>query len=98
MAADEKIDSQYEDALERFRRDLDQHHPMYVDGQEVRSDEGEFLHKSPIDTSIVVGHFEKGSRKHARLAIEAARRAFATWNGTHWPERVRIIRGRKDAA
>jgi 1-pyrroline-5-carboxylate dehydrogenase len=78
--ADGRLDRQYESALERLRHDLDEHYPMYIDGEEVRSDDGKFEHRSPIDTSIVVGHFQKGTRKHARLAIEAAKRSLKTWN------------------
>ena len=96
LLADEKMDSQYEVALERFRRDLDEYYPMYIDGKEVRSDEGEFEHRSPIDTSIVVGHFQKGTRKHARLAIEAAKGSLETWSSMPWQERVRVMRQAAD--
>jgi 1-pyrroline-5-carboxylate dehydrogenase len=96
MSADEKMDSQYEAALEHFRQGLGQSYPMYIDGQEVHSDNGEFMHRSPIDTSIVVGHFQNGTRNHARLAIEAAKRSFPSWSGTRWQERVRIVRRAAD--
>ena len=91
MSADEKVDSQYEAALEHFRQGLDQFYPMYIDGQEVRSDDGEFVHRSPIDTSIIVGHFQKGTRNHASLAIEVAKRSFPSWSSTRWQERIRIV-------
>jgi len=92
LFADERMDSQYESALERLRHDLDEYYPMYIDDEEVRSEHGEFEHRSPIDTSIVVGHFQKGTRKHARLAIEAAKRSLKTWNSMPWQERVRVMR------
>jgi 1-pyrroline-5-carboxylate dehydrogenase len=96
LLADEKLDSEYEAALEHFRRDLDEYYPMFIDGEEIHSDGGEFEHRSPIDTSIVVGHFQKGTRRHARLAIEAAKRSLETWSGTPWQERVRIMRRAAD--
>jgi len=96
LSADERIDSQYEAALERFRQDLDEYYPMYIDGEEVRSDDGEFEHRSPIDTSIVVGHFQKGTGEHARLAIEAAKSSLETWSNMPWQERVRIMRRAAD--
>jgi 1-pyrroline-5-carboxylate dehydrogenase len=96
LLSDEKIDPQYEAALERSRHDLDEHYPMYIDDEEVRSDDGEFEHRSPIDTSIVVGHFQKGTRKHTRLAIEAAKRSIETWSNTPWQERVRVMRRAAD--
>ena len=94
--SDEKIDPEYEAALERFRHDLDEYYPMYIDGEEVRSDDGEFEHRSPIDTSIIVGHFQKGTRKHARLAIEAAKKSIGTWGNMPWQERVRVMRRAAD--
>jgi 1-pyrroline-5-carboxylate dehydrogenase len=69
---------------------------MYIDGEEAQSDDGEFEHRSPIDTSIVVGHFQKGTRKHARLAIAAANGSLETWSSTPWQERVLIIRRAAD--
>jgi len=94
--ADERIDVEYEAALERLRHDLDEYYPMYIDGEEVQSDDGEFEHRSPIDTSIVVGHFQKGTRRHARLAIEAAKKSLEAWSGMQWHERVRIMRRAAD--
>ena len=57
------------------------------------SDEGEFECRSPFDTSIVVGKFQIGTQKHAKLAIEAARKGFAKWSSTPWQERVRMLEG-----
>ena len=94
--ADERIDVEYEAALERLRHDLDEYYPMYIDGEEVQSDDGEFEHRSPIDTSIVVGHFQKGTRGHAKLAIEAAKKSLEAWSGMQWQERVRIMRRAAD--
>jgi 1-pyrroline-5-carboxylate dehydrogenase len=88
--------AEYEAALERLRHDLDEYYPMHIDGEEVQSDDGEFEHRSPIDTSIVVGHFQKGTRRHARLAIEAAKRSLEAWSRMQWQERVRIMRRAAD--
>ena len=93
---DVRIDPEYGAALERFRMDLDEYYPMYIDGEEVHSEDGEFEHRSPINTSIVVGHFQKGTRRHARLAIEAAKRSLKAWSETQWQERVRIMRRAAD--
>jgi 1-pyrroline-5-carboxylate dehydrogenase len=96
LSADERIGAEYEAALERLRHDLDEYYPMYIDGEEVQSDDGEFEHRSPIDTSIVVGHFQKGTRRHAKLAIEAAKKPLEAWSGMQWQERVRIMRRAAD--
>jgi 1-pyrroline-5-carboxylate dehydrogenase len=96
LSTDERADVEYEAALEHLRHDLDGYYPMYIDGAEVQSEDGEFEHRSPIDTSIVVGHFQKGTSKHARLAIEAAKRSLEVWNAMQWQERVRIMRRAAD--
>ena len=96
LSADERIGAEYEAALERIRHDLDEYYPMYIDGEEVQSDDGEFEHRSPIDTSIVVGHFQKGTRRHAKLAIEAAKKPLEAWSHMQWQERVRIMRRAAD--
>ncbi len=92
LFADESIHPKYEDALSRFSKDLGKHYPMYIAGKEVRSEEGEFEHRSPIDTSIVVGYFQKGGREHARLAIQAARDSFEKWADTDYTKRIEIFR------
>jgi len=89
LFADESVHPKYEAALERFERELGQRYPMYIGEKEVWSENGEFEHKSPIDTSITVGRFQVGTRAHAKLAIEAAKEAFLQWSGKSWMERVR---------
>ncbi len=91
LFADESIHPKYEAALERFQGNLGRHYPMYVGGAEMMSDAGEFEHRSPIDTSIVVGNFQIGTREHARDAIAAAKEGFAKWSSTPWRDRVRIL-------
>jgi 1-pyrroline-5-carboxylate dehydrogenase len=93
LFADESVHPKYEAALKRFAStQLGKHHKMQIGSKEVGSGAGEFEHRSPIDTSLVVSYFPKGEREHARQAIEAARAAFPGWSGTPWRERVRILR------
>ena len=90
LFADETIHPKYEAALKRLK--LGRHYQMEIGGKSVSSSSGEFEHRSPIDTSIVVGYFPIGQREHARQAIEAAKGAFPAWSGTPWRERVRTLR------
>ncbi len=64
---------------------------MFIGGEEVWSEDGEFEHHSPIDTSITVGTFQVGTGSHAKLAIAAAKEAFPMWSGKSWRERVSIM-------
>ncbi|HUK74639.1 MAG TPA: aldehyde dehydrogenase family protein, partial [Nitrososphaerales archaeon] len=93
LFADESIHPKYEAAIKKFAStQLGRHHKMRIGAGEVSSPAGEFAHRSPIDTSIVVSYFPVGQREHARQAIEAAKRAFPPWSATPWRERVRIMR------
>jgi len=91
LFADESLNPKFESALKRFEPMLGRSYPMYIGGKEVHSEAGEFEHRSPIDTSIVVGRFQLGTRVHAREAIEAAKRGFEVWSSKGWEERVRVL-------
>jgi 1-pyrroline-5-carboxylate dehydrogenase len=92
LFADETIHPKYEAALKKLGSKLGEHYKMQIGGKPVGSSAGEFEHRSPIDTSIVVGYFPIGQREHARQAIEAGKEAFPGWSETPWRERVRIFR------
>jgi 1-pyrroline-5-carboxylate dehydrogenase len=91
LFADESINPKFEAALKEFGPRLGRSHPMFIGGREVRSEAGEFEHRSPIDTSIVVGRFQVGTRENAKQAVEAAKEGFAVWSERPWQERVRAL-------
>ena len=91
LFADESINPKFEAALKAFEPKLGRSYPMYIGGKEVRSEAGEFEHRSPMDTSIVVGKFQVGTREHARQAVEAAKEGFENWSAKPWQERVRVL-------
>jgi 1-pyrroline-5-carboxylate dehydrogenase len=91
LFADESINPKFEAALKKFSAKLGQSHPMHIGGREVRSGAGEFEHRSPIDTSIVVGKFQVGTREHAKEAIQAAKEGFEVWSSIPWQDRVRVL-------
>ena len=91
LFADESIHPKYEAALKDFEKNLGGRHPMYIGQDEVWSKAGEFEHRSPLDTSIVVGRFQVGLRTNAKAAIKAAKEAFPRWSAKSWRERVDIM-------
>lgn len=91
LFSDESLNPKYEAALRRFEKSLGSRHPMHIGGREVWSAAGEFEVNSPIDTTIVVGRFQVGTRDHAREAIQAAKAAFDLWSAKPWEERVRAM-------
>lgn len=91
LMADESLNPKYEAALKKLGGELGKSHPMYIGGKEVWSEAGEFEHRSPIDTSLVVGKFQVGTREHAKASIKAAKKGFAEWSARQWQERVRVL-------
>lgn len=91
LSADESLNPKYEAALKRLESRLGQSYPMYIGGKEVRSEAGEFEHRSPMDTTIVVGKFQIGTKVHAREAVEAAKKGFDVWSSRPWRDRVRVF-------
>ena len=102
-ADNEELQSAYDQALAHVRRDwLGAEVPLYIDGEELyvdasRDSAGTFDSFAPFDTSLHLCTAQKGSADHARIALEAARRAFPSWRRTPWQERVAIVRSVADA-
>ncbi len=85
------FDRLFDSAVENVRRELGRKHPMYIGGKEVFSNEI-LEERSPIDSKIIIGHFQKGNREHTRAAISAAKDAFETWKFVDYKERVVLFR------
>ncbi len=85
----------YEAAVDKVRAAFGDKHPIIIDGKEVWS-KATFPDTSPAETSVVLGHFQKGTRSHAKQAIKAARAAFPGWSATPYMERVRTIQRAAD--
>jgi len=66
-------------------------YPMFIGGTPVSAVE-QFDDRSPIDTRIIVGRFQRGTREHVRAAVDAARDAFPRWSATRWDDRVDLLR------
>lgn len=89
--------------MEDLQREIDQavvavrdafgaSHPMFINGRAVKAAD-EFEDRSPIDTRVLLGRFQKGTRENVREAIATARVAFGMWSRVPWEERVRLVRG-----
>ena len=89
-----EFDSLFDRAVEDARRQFGATHKMHIGGAEVSATET-ITEKSPIDGTII-GHFQKGTREHARMAIRAAREAFASWRQTDYRTRAELMRKAAD--
>jgi 1-pyrroline-5-carboxylate dehydrogenase len=76
--------------------ELGRTYPLYIDGKPVETGKT-FDDTSPIDTRWIVGRFQSGGREHVRDAIAAARKAYPSWSGMSWQDRVASVRRIADA-
>ena len=94
-ADNEELQSAFDAAVERARRELGRSYPMLI-GAEERHGAVEFEDRSPIDSTIVVSRFPVGTRQDVRDAIAAARVAFPAWRDLGWCKRLELIRRAAD--
>lgn len=87
----EELHTRFEEALVKTRANLGKEYGMIINGQE-RFAEQKFEDRSPANTDIVLGVFQKGTAQDAQDALAAARKAFPKWSGMKWQDRVRLMR------
>jgi 1-pyrroline-5-carboxylate dehydrogenase len=95
MGKTEEFHAAYEAGVERVRTEFGGKHPMIMGGKKVWASET-FEDTSPANTMLVLGHFQKGTRDHARQAIRAASEAFPGWARMPHTDRVRIVQRAAD--
>src|SRR5436190_124010 len=93
MTADrmEDLHRELDGAIASVKTRFGKSYPMFIGGREVRA-ASEFDDRSPIDTRILLGRFQNGSREQVRDAIAAARAAFPAWSARPWRERVALVK------
>jgi 1-pyrroline-5-carboxylate dehydrogenase len=91
----EELHTRFDETLKSMRAHLGEEHSMFIDGKEVKVAE-KFEDHSPIDTSLVLGVFQKGGAEVADQAIKAAKKAFPVWSHTPWEKRVELLRKAAD--
>jgi 1-pyrroline-5-carboxylate dehydrogenase len=90
-----ELHTRFDEALQAARADLGQEYAMLINGEDRFADE-KVEDRSPANTDVVLGLFQKGTEKDAQAALSAARRAFPGWSGTSWQERVALMRRAAD--
>src|SRR5438552_3470073 len=85
-----------DDAIAKAPRTFGREYLLYINGQPVKAEQ-QFEDRSPIDTSILIGKFQQGTREHVRSAIAAARSAYPAWAARPWQQRLAIVRRIADA-
>ncbi len=87
----EELHTRFEQALVKTRANLGKEYGMIINGQE-RFAEQKFEDRSPANTDVVLGVFQKGTAKDAQDALAAARKAFPKWSSMKWQDRVKLMR------
>jgi 1-pyrroline-5-carboxylate dehydrogenase len=77
-------------ALNAVCADLGRAYPLYVGGEKISTAET-FDSRNPANPSQVVGRLAKATPELANRAIEAAARAFETWQRVPYDERARYL-------
>jgi len=91
----EEMHTRYEEEVEKFKANLGKEYAMIIDGED-RFSVNKVEDRSPIDTDMVLGIFQKGSPQDALDAIAAAKKAFSVWGRTPWQERIALMRKAAD--
>lgn len=87
----EELHTRFEEALVKTRANLGKEYGMIINGQD-RFAEQKFEDRSPANTDVILGVFQKGTAQDARDALAAARKAFPKWSGMKWQDRVKLMR------
>jgi len=85
----EKFEKAIDDLMGRLKETRT--HFNYIGGKE-RPTESHFTLSSPIDDTITLGSYPKGTPKDVSEAVEAAEGAFRTWRKADLSDRVSIFR------
>jgi 1-pyrroline-5-carboxylate dehydrogenase len=64
--------------------------PMYIGGEEVRTDRKVAIHP-PHDIHHLLGHYNAGDSSHVKAAIDAALKARESWSTLSWEYRASIF-------
>ncbi len=87
----EELHTQFDETLAQIKAQLGQEHAMIIAGEERKSAE-KLENRSPANTDLVLGIFQKGTVQDAQDAVAAAKKAFPQWSRTPWQERVALVR------
>lgn len=91
----EELHIRFDEALNKLKSGLGKDYGMLIGGKDHFTSE-KFEDRSPANTEVVLGVFQKGGEKEALEALSAARKAFPAWSHTPWQNRVAIMRKAAD--
>ena len=91
----EELHVHFEEALAKLKAGMGKEYGMMIGGKDLFTAE-KFEDRSPADTGVVLGVFQKGGEREAVEALAAARKAFPAWSRMKWQDRVDLMRKAAD--
>ena len=91
----EELHARFDQALAMLKAGLGVEYGMLIGGKDRFSAE-KIEDRSPTNTDVILGLFQKGGEQEALEALAAARKAFGGWSRTPWQERVALLRKAAD--
>ena len=91
----EELHTRFDEALTKLKANLGKEYGMLINGKDHFTHE-KFEDRSPADTDVILGVFQKGSEKEAEMGLAAAHNAYPKWSRTPWQERVKLLRKAAD--
>src|SRR4030042_5195486 len=79
----EELHTRFDAALAEVKTSLGKEHGMLIGGKDRFTGE-KFEDRSPANTDVVLGIFQKGGEQEAVDALAAARKGFPAWSRPKW--------------
>jgi 1-pyrroline-5-carboxylate dehydrogenase len=86
----EELHSRFDEALVQVKTNLGKEYGMIINNKDTFA-EAKFENRSPANTNVVLGIFQRGNREDAEKALQSARDAFPKWSQLKWRDRVAIL-------
>ncbi|MEM0160875.1 MAG: aldehyde dehydrogenase family protein [Thermoplasmata archaeon] len=86
----DKMNKQYDEAVKKVLMEIGKDYPIIINGKEIFCSD-KFEDRSPGNTKLVLGTFQKATKKDVLDAITAAKQAFETWKFIDYKDRVAIF-------
>ena len=87
----EELHKGFDRAVGKVKANFGKEYGMIIDGKDVFADD-KYEDHSPVNTDWVLAVMQKGNATQAKMAIDAAHKAFPAWSRTPWQKRVQLVR------
>ncbi len=81
----------YDRAYAQVHAQLGKTYPLLIGGKDRMAAETG-IKRTPVNTDMILGHYQNASAQEARDAIAAAKAAFPAWSALPWKRRVAMMR------